>query len=67
MFAGVAAVPSMFLRYTECKESSSVLDRNAIHDVAVYFPKASQADLKAHLANLGIEGDIDTSRVVVRR
>ena len=37
------------------------------HDVAMYLTPVSQSELQAHLKKLGIQGDIDTSRVVVRR
>ena len=65
-----AIIPSLLIsKYTDCKDDSSrqVIDLKQAHDVAMYLTPVSQSELQAHLKKLGIQGDIDTSRVVVRR
>lgn len=65
-----AIIPSLLIsKYTDCKDDSSrqVIDMKQAHDVAMYLTPVSQSELQAHLKKLGIQGDIDTSRVVVRR
>ena len=55
---------------SECKEDSTASSSNkkdSNHDVAVYLNAASRSELSAYLRKYGVEGDVDTTRVVVRR
>ena len=55
---------------SDCKEDSTLSTSNrkdSSHDVAVYLNAASRSELSAYLRKYGVEGDVDTSRVVVRR
>ena len=62
-------IPALFIaRKTDCQApAASAVDSTQIHDVAMYLTAQSKSDLKTSLKNMGIEGDVDTSRVVVRR
>lgn len=55
---------------SDCKEdsiASSSNKKDSSHDIAVYLNTASRSELSAYLRKYGVEGDVDTSRVVVRR
>lgn len=63
-------VPAVVLSKSDCKDDSNLSStdkKNSIHDVAVYLAPASRTELNAYLRKMGIEGTVDTSRVVVRR
>lgn len=63
-------VPALLLSKSECKDDSKPSSKdksNTIHDVAVYLAPASRVELNAYLRKMGVEGAVDTSRVVVRR
>jgi hypothetical protein len=63
-------VPAVVLSTSDCKHDSKPSSndkKNSIHDVAVYLAPASRTELNAYLRKMGVEGTVDTSRVVVRR
>jgi hypothetical protein len=62
--------PAVVLSTSDCKDDSKPSShdkKNSIHDVAVYLAPASRTELNAYLRKMGVEGTVDTSRVVVRR
>jgi hypothetical protein len=63
-------LPAAVLSTSDCKDDSKPSSndkKNSIHDVAVYLAPASRTELNAYLRKMGVEGTVDTSRVVVRR
>lgn len=63
-------VPAAVFSKSDCNDDlkpSSKDKKDAIHDVAVYLAPASRTELNAYLRKIGVEGTVDTSRVVVRR
>ena len=63
-------VPALLIaKHAECEVDNQrpMIDKKQTHEVAMYLTPASRGELQSHLKKLGIEGDLDTSRVVVRR
>ena len=63
-------VPALLIaKKAECEVDNQrpLIDKKQTHEVAMYLTPASRSELQLHLKKLGIEGDLDTRRVVVRR
>lgn len=67
----LSVVPSVLITSrSHCEKSPEIklpTKKEQDHDVAVYLTQSSRDELSAYLRKLGVEAEVDTKSVVIRR